>query len=146
MRTRSIAALFAAQIAFGILPLPANAAPILVNTSGPIASNATGDDGATGLNNAVGFPGGFAVLWNNTNVDVTILSGYTFTGGTGGLGGPDAANNGGNQGGQGGAGFLMPDFGGTVTATGIFVYGGNDGGTIRESSLAASGRGSAPWV
>lgn len=127
MRTHAAAALFVTATALAVLAMPAGAVPIIVNADTTISSNATGDDGATGLDDAVGFLGGGAVIWDNTNVDVSILTGFTFTGGVGGLGGPDVASNGGNQGGWGGAGFLMPDFGGTVTASGIFVYGGSGG-------------------
>lgn len=133
MRPHSHAALFIAHIAAGIFALtaPASAATISVGADTTIMTSATGDNGADGANNSVGFAGSGAIVWDDNNVDVLLAAAVALVGGKGGNGGVDGANNGGNPGNAGGAAL---DMGGnsaaTVQSPGPFVVtlsGGNGG-------------------
>src|SRR5262249_53073409 len=100
------------------------ATTISVNGDTTITTSADGADDTSTGDDANGGPGAAAVVWLAPNADVLIDPGLTFSGGDGAPGGLDAANDGGSDGGAGANAFHMWQNAGTVTATGLFVFGG----------------------
>lgn len=132
--------LFIAHAAVGIFALaaPASAATFFVNVDLTMVTDITGDQSFATAADDDGAPGGPAIFWDADGVDVIISSGLTMTGGAGGPGGSDASLDGGNIGGFGGIGLYMWKNAGSVTGSGVFVYGGSGGNGSGGGSGGAS--------